>query len=331
MSGDGRDCRRAYPQDIVLLPHCRSSVTILEQSGLRKTGQHFGAHMSIAGGLYRAFEAADAAGCDCVQVFVKNQRQWQSKPLDAEQVRLWRAARLKTGISSVVAHATYLANLGSTDEAIWSKSVAAVVDELERCHVLEIPYLVLHPGAHVNASLARGIRRVIKGIDTICRRTVGVDTSLLLETTAGQGRSIGHRFEHLQAILTSVREPERLGVCLDTCHLFAAGYALSPQADYAVTMQALDTSVGLGRVRCIHLNDSKRAQGSRVDRHEHIGKGLIGLKGFRPLLNDARLWHIPRILETPKGRDDRGRDLDQVNLARVRRLVRGVSPEFGRQ
>lgn len=287
--------------------------------------------MSIAGGLYRAFEAAEAAGCDCVQVFVKNQRQWQSKPLGAEEVRSWRAARMKTGISSVVAHATYLANLGSTDEVIWSKSVAAVVDELERCHLLEIPYLVLHPGAHVTAPLARGIRRVIKGINTIYRRAAGVDTSLLLETTAGQGTSIGHRFEHLQAILASVREPERLGVCLDTCHVFAAGYALSPQPAYEATMQALDTSVGMDKIRCIHLNDSKREQGSRVDRHEHIGKGFIGLKGFRTLLNDARLWHVPRILETPKGRDGRGRDFDKVNLARLRRLVRGTSPGLGRQ
>lgn len=287
--------------------------------------------MSIAGGLYRAFEAAEASGCDCVQVFVRNQRQWQSKPLDPEQVRSWQAARMRTGISSVVAHATYLANLGSTDEAIWSKSVAAVVDELERCHLLEIPYLVLHPGAHLNAPLARGIGRIVKGIDTIYRRAAGVDTSLLLETTAGQGTSIGHRFEHLQAILAAVREPERLGVCLDTCHLFAAGYALSPQPDYEVTMQALEASVGIGKVRCIHVNDSKREQGSRVDRHEHIGKGFIGLKGFRPLLNDARLWHVPRILETPKGRDDRGRDLDKVNLARLRRLVRCEGAGLGRQ
>ena len=237
---------------------------------------------------------------------------------------------MRTGISSVVAHATYLANLGSTDEAIWSKSVAAVVDELERCHLLEIPYLVLHPGAHVNARLATGIRRIIKGINTIYRRAAGVNTSLLLETTAGQGSSIGHRFEHLQEILDAVREPERLGICLDTCHVFAAGYSLSPQRDYEETMRALDASVGIGKVRCIHVNDSKREQGSRVDRHEHIGKGFIGLKGFGPLLNDARLWHVPRILETPKGRDDRGRDLDKVNLARLRRLVRCASPGLGR-
>ena len=238
---------------------------------------------------------------------------------------------MRTGLSSVVAHATYLANLGSTDQTIWSKSVAAVVEELERCHVLEIPYLVLHPGAHLDAPLAEGIRRIIEGINTIYQQTQGVDTSLLLETTAGQGTSIGHRFEHLQEILTSVRDPERLGVCLDTCHMFAAGYALSPQAEYDATMQGLDASVGLGKVRCIHVNDSKRAQGSRVDRHEHIGKGLIGLKGFRPLLNDARLAHVPRILETPKGQDHRGRDLDKLNLSRLRRLVRSRDPELGRQ
>ncbi len=238
---------------------------------------------------------------------------------------------MRTGIGSVVAHATYLANLGSTDEEIWSKSVAAVVEELERCHALDIPYLVLHPGAHVNAPLERGIRRVIKGINAVHRRASGVDTSLLLETTEGQGTSIGHRFEHLGAILTAVSEPERLGVCLDTCHMFAAGYALSPQSDYEVTMQALDDSVGIGKVRCIHVNDSKRAQGSRVDRHEHIGKGFIGLEGFRTLLNDARLWHVPRILETPKGRDGRGRDLDKVNLARLRRLVGSADPGSARQ
>ncbi len=284
--------------------------------------QTFGAHMSIAGGLHRAIERGLDAGCDCLQIFVKNQRQWSAKPLEEDVVRLWKASAQKAGMSHVVAHASYLVNLASADTVIWEKSVVALTDELERCEALGVPQLVFHPGAHGQATLKEGIGRIAKGIDEIHERTRGLKASLLLETTAGQGSAIGHRFEHLADILEAVRATARLGVCVDTCHIFAAGYALSPLRAYAATIQEFEHVVGAEWVKCIHVNDSKRDLGSRVDRHEHIGEGHIGLEGFRNLVNDARFLGVPKILETPKGTNTNGRDLDIVNLERLRRLVR---------
>ena len=284
--------------------------------------QSFGAHMSIAGGLHRAIERGQAAGCDCLQIFVRNQRQWSAKPLEENDVRLWKASAQMAGMSYLVAHASYLVNLASADTVIWDKSVVALTDELERCEALGVPHLVFHPGAYVEATLKDGIGRITKGINEIHQRTRGLKASLLLETTAGQGSAIGHRFEHLADILAAVRAPARLGVCVDTCHIFAAGYALSPPDAYAATIQEFEHVVGVEWVKCIHVNDSKRDLGSRVDRHEHIGEGRIGLAGFRNLVNDARFFDVPKILETPKGTHTNGRDLDMVNLARLRRLVR---------
>ncbi len=225
-------------------------------------------------------------------------------------------------MSHVVAHASYLVNLASADTVIWDKSVVALTDELERCEALGVRHLVFHPGARGQQTLKEGIERIAMGINQIHRRTPGLKASLLLETTAGQGSAIGHRFEHLADILAAVRAPTRLGICLDTCHIFAAGYALSPPHAYAATMQEFEHVVGVEWVKCIHVNDSKRALGSRVDRHEHIGEGHIGLAGFRNLVNDARFFGVPKILETPTGTHTHGRDLDMVNLARLRRLVR---------
>lgn len=284
--------------------------------------QAFGAHMSIAGGLHRAIERGQAAGCNCLQIFVRNQRQWSAKPLDEDVVRVWKASVQKAGMSHIVAHGSYLVNLASVDTVIWDKSIAALTDELERCEALGVPLLVFHPGAHRQAALKEGIARIAEGIDQIHKRTQGLKASLLLETTAGQGSSIGHRFEHLADILAAVRAPARLGVCVDTCHIFAAGYALSPPRAYAATIQEFDHVVGVDWIKCIHVNDSKRDLGSRVDRHEHIGEGHIGLAGFRNLVNDARFFGVPKILETPKGTHTDGQDLDRVNLARLRQLVR---------
>lgn len=278
--------------------------------------------MSIAGGLHRALEAAQAAGCDCLQIFVKNQRQWAAKALRDEDILLWREATRRTGIGPTVAHATYLANLGSGDRDLWNKSVAALTDELLRCQALGIPHLIFHPGAHLTATLERGIGRIVRGIDAIHRRTRGLDCTLLLETTAGQGTAIGHRFEHLARIIETVAEPDRLGICVDTCHVFAAGYPLIKPEDYEATVQELDDVVGVEMVKCLHLNDSKKELGSRVDRHEHIGQGRIGFRGFRNLVNDIRFRKVPRILETPKGVDPRGKDLDRINLGRLRRMIR---------
>ncbi len=278
--------------------------------------------MSIAGGLHRALEAAQAAGCDCLQIFVKNQRQWAAKALRDEDILLWRETVRRTGIGPTVAHATYLANLGSGDRDLWNKSVAALTDELLRCQALGIPHLIFHPGAHLKATLERGIGRIARGIDAIHRRTRGLDCTLLLETTAGQGTAIGHRFEHLARIIETVAEPDRLGICVDTCHVFAAGYPLIKPEDYEATVQELDDVVGVEMVKCLHLNDSKKELGSRVDRHEHIGQGRIGFRGFRNLVNDIRFRKVPRILETPKGVDPRGKDLDRINLGRLRRMIR---------
>lgn len=261
-------------------------------------------------------------GCDCLQIFVKNQRQWRGPALTDAQVGAFKTAERATGIGPVVAHASYLLNLASPERATRDKSIDAMVDELERCEALGLSGLVFHPGSHLSATLAAGIKHIARSLNKVHRRCAGYKTMILLETTAGQGTCVGHRFEHLAAIMAGVKEPQRLGVCLDTCHLFAAGYEFRKAGDYQTLVDELDRVIGVARVRCIHMNDSKRELGSRVDRHEHIGKGKIGKQGFAHFINDPR-WHgLPMILETPKGEDGRGTDLDKVNLKRLRALNR---------
>jgi deoxyribonuclease IV len=277
--------------------------------------------MSIAGGLYRAFDAAEATGCDCMQIFVKNQRQWRAAPLSAWQIRAFREARERTGIGPVVAHASYLLNLASPRAVQRRRSIAALVDELQRCEVLGVPYLVMHPGAHLGDGVAVGIERIAASLDAAHARTAGFATTVLLETTAGQGTTIGREFAELAAIIAAVHEPARVGVCLDTCHLFAAGYNLAEAGGYEWTINELKRRIGLGRVRCIHVNDSKAPCGSERDRHEHIFKGCLGRAAFARLIGDPRLAAVPKILETPKGVDARGRDLDRVNLRRLRGMI----------
>jgi deoxyribonuclease IV len=275
--------------------------------------------MSIAGGHDRAVLAAHAAGCTAVQLFTKNSNQWRSRPLADAGVAAFRESLERTGIGDPVAHASYLINLGSPDDALWDRSIAALTDELLRAEALGIGLLVLHPGAHMGAGEGPGLDRVARGLDEVHRRTAGAAAQVLLETTAGQGTCLGHRFEHLRGILERVAEPGRLGVCADTCHIFAAGYSLADRDQYNTTVSALDEAVGLGRVRVWHLNDSRRACGSRVDRHAGIGRGLLGLEPFRFLLNDPRFAAVPMILETPKG-TDAGEDLDAINLRVLRQL-----------
>ena len=281
-----------------------------------------GAHLSVAGGLENAPRSAADLGCDCLQVFVKNQRQWQARPLTEDQVARFQAARGMAAIGPVVAHASYLLNLASPVASTRKRSIAAMIDELSRCEALTIPHLIFHPGSHLEGTLEAGIKRVVGSLDAVHRACPGYRTMILLENTAGQGSAIGYRFEQLDAILDQVRQPDRLGVCLDTCHLFAAGYDFRKPEDYAAMIAHLDRAIGLARVRCIHVNDSKREAGSRVDRHEHIGKGKIGKKGLAHFLNDHRFVGVPMILETPKGKDGRGTDLDKVNLKRLRALIR---------
>lgn len=293
--------------------------------------KRFGAHMSIAGGLHLAFERATAAGCDVMQIFVKNQRQWRAKPLDAHAIAEFRSARQTSGIATVIAHDAYLINLAAPDEKLWRTSIASFLDEVTRCCQIGIAGLVTHPGSHNGSGEAAGIRRVSKALDMIYEHMGDCGVPTLLEVTAGQGTSLGYCLQHLADIMAGVRSRIPLGVCLDTCHLFAAGYDLTTDEGYAAMMAELGATVGFQAVRCIHMNDSKKPLGSRVDRHEHIGKGHIGRPAFARLVNDPRFRKIPMILETPKEQDARGKDMDVVNLAVLRKLVRpaqktGVPP-----
>jgi deoxyribonuclease-4 len=307
----------AYPAAALF----RVSLHLNRMAQARTNPPRFGAHMSIAGGLHNAFAEAQRVGGDCMQVFVKNQRQWRGTRLTEEDVRLWNEAARRTGVAPVVAHDTYLINLASPDDALWSRSIEAFVDELTRCERLGIAHLVTHPGSHVGAGESYGLRRIARALNEIHRRARGLRVQTLLETTAGQGTSLGHRFEHLAAIIARIREGERLGVCVDTCHVFAAGYDLVTTEGYEATMAELDRAVGLSLVRCFHVNDSQRERGSRVDRHAHVGRGKLGRAAFRHLVNDGRFVGVPMIIETPKGKDARGRDWDRVTLNLLRRLV----------
>lgn len=279
-----------------------------------------GAHMSIAGGYYKAVEQAHECGCDCVQLFTKNNNQWRAKDITDEDVKLFRDALQRLGISHPIAHDSYLINLAAPDDALWLKSLDAYAVELERASKLGIPYLVMHPGSFTTSSEEEGLAKVIKALDEVHRRTPKVKTHTLLETTAGQGSNLGWRFEHLAAIIAGVKKDDRLGVCVDTCHVFSAGYPLSPQKAYKESMAELDKIVGLDRVKAFHLNDSKTPFGSRVDRHAHIGRGSLGLEPFRLLLNDQRFKDIPMYLETAKEQED-GEEMDVVNLRTLRSLV----------
>ena len=279
-----------------------------------------GAHMSIAGGYYKAVNLAAEAGCDCVQIFTKNNNQWNAKPLTDDDCQKFREALQTTGISHPLSHASYLINLASPDDALREKSVAAFVTELQRAESLGIPYVVVHPGSFTTSNEADGIAHLISALDEVHRRLPKCKTQCLLENTAGQGSNLGWDFQHLAQMIDGVQHPERLGVCFDTCHAFAAGYPLDTVKNYRATMRQLDKAVGLKQVKAFHLNDSKQPLGSKRDRHEHIGRGELGLEPFRNLLNDSRFKKIPMYLETPKG-TERGEDLDAINLRTLRSLI----------
>jgi deoxyribonuclease-4 len=279
----------------------------------------FGAHMSIAGGCDRAIRAAQAIGFQTVQLFTKNNNQWKAPPLTEAHVAAFRTALAETGIVDPVAHNSYLINLGSPDDGLWKKSIDAMTVEVERCQALGVKDLVTHPGAHKGTGEEAGLSRIAAGLDEVHRRTRGTAVRIDLETTAGQGTCLGHRFEHLGAILDRVAEPDRLGICVDSCHIFAAGYSLATADEYDKTMDGLDRAVGIRRVRVWHLNDSRRERGSRVDRHAGIGRGHLGLEPFGRIVRDPRFQSILMILETPKGTEE-GVELDAVNLRVLRDL-----------
>jgi deoxyribonuclease-4 len=279
-----------------------------------------GSHQSIAGGYFKSVERARTVGCDCVQLFTKNNNQWRAKELTDDDVRRFQSALKEHGIAHPLAHDSYLINLASPDPALWKKSVDSFVVEMLRADRLGIPYVVTHPGAYTSGSEEAGIAAVVRALDEVHAQTRGIKSRCLLETTAGQGSCLGCRFEQLAAMLEGVKNPDLLGICVDTCHVFAAGYPLGTAKEYKATMRSLDKAIGLKLVKAFHLNDSVKPLGSRVDRHAHIGRGMIGQEAFRLLLNDRRFRKVPMYLETPKGME-KGKDLDAINLQTLRQLI----------
>ena len=279
-----------------------------------------GAHQSIAGGYHRAVERAHDRGCDCVQLFTKNNNQWAGKRITRDEARQFREALDTLGINCPIAHDSYLINLASPDPRLWRKSVAAFVAELRRAEALGILYVVTHPGAYTTGSEEEGLENIVRALDEVHVQSRDMNAQCLLETTAGQGTALGWRFEQLAHILDGVKTPDRLGFCFDTCHVFAAGYGLATPREYHATMSAFDRLLGLERIKAFHLNDSRRERGSRVDRHEHIGRGKLGLEPFRLLLSDRRFHNVPMYLETPKGPAEGDADWDVANLAVLRGL-----------
>ncbi len=277
---------------------------------------YLGAHTSISGGLYLAAERGQAMGCEAIQIFSKNQRQWQAKPLTDEDVDAFKAAVKRAGLASVVIHDSYLINLADPMEENLAKSRAAFVEEMERAQRLAVPYLIFHPGAHKGEGEDFGIGRIAESLDYCVEAATASEVTLLIETTAGQGTALGYRFEHLRDIRDSVLDPSRVGYCFDTCHLFAAGYDISTTDGYELVMAGASEILGLGNVKAFHLNDSKREFGSRIDRHEHIGRGEIGLTAFQLVVNDDRFGDIPMVLETPGEESEFERNLNLLKNLR---------------
>ena len=280
----------------------------------------FGSHLSIAGGLHNALLDAEAYGMDTVQIFNKSQQQW-AKPLTDADIKLWRDNVKRLKFSKTVSHCSYLINVGSPDEALRKKSLDSLIEEHQRCDRLGITYLVMHPGAHCGDGEERCLGHIAEALNQVHR--IVPDTKLItcLEITAGQGTCVGHRLEQLAQIMEHVEQKKRMGVCLDTAHLFAAGYDFRGPL-YQTFRDEIARTIGLRSVKVWHLNDSKKELGSRVDRHDHIGEGKIGLEGFRPIVNDAAWDSVPKMLETPKdGQAPDGRDWDLQNLERLKSLI----------
>lgn len=277
-----------------------------------------GAHMSIAGGAEQALFRGQSVGCQAIAMFTKNNNQWKAKPLTQEDADRFSAAQIETGIHPIVAHTSYLINISSPDGSLWKKSMASLQDELGRAELLGIPFLVLHPGSHVGKGIDYGIKRAAEAFNRIHANMPNLRVMTLLEHTAGQGTNLCRTFEEIARLRELIIENNRIGVCLDTCHLFAAGYDLRKPESYADTMRRFDDTVGIRHIKAWHLNDSKNPLGSHVDRHEHIGKGKIGRAGFKNLVNDPRWDDLPALLETPKGPEMKE---DVTNLRTLRRLM----------
>jgi len=274
--------------------------------------------MSIRGGVSTAIERARSINCTAMQIFVKNNMQWFARPLRREEIRAFLDHVQRGELLSIFAHANYLINLAATNPQFHANSIRALSEELIRADQLRLPFVVLHPGAHLDAGEEAGLEKVVESIDRVLAGLPKIKTRIALETTAGQGSCLGNKFEQLAYIIKRVLEPERLCVCLDTAHLFAAGYDITSEASMRKTLREFDRVIGRDRLVAVHLNDSKTARGSRVDRHEHIGKGRIGLDAFRFIMRDRRFRQVPKVLETPKGDDLRE---DVMNLKTLRGLA----------
>jgi len=260
-----------------------------------------GAHMSIAGGVSQSPGRGNQIGCECIQIFTRSSRQWAAKPFSADEIEAFKRARNESGIQVVVAHDSYLINLGAPDEKLRKKSIDAFIDELNRCEALEVPYLISHPGAHMGAGEAAGIKTIAESIDHAHKACNGYNVKIALEITAGQGSVLGSRFEQMARIFDAVKQNDRLRLCFDTEHAFAAGYDLRSEEGYERAFTELDRHIGLERLVAFHINDSRKPLNSHVDRHEHIGKGHLGLETFQRLVNDPRFAGMPMCLETESG------------------------------
>lgn len=281
-----------------------------------------GAHMSTQGGVWRGVERAKEVGCDCVQVFTKNNNQWNAKDLQPEDIQHFDEQMKSTGIVKPIAHASYLINMAAPSDELWQKSIAAMIDELRRAEQLHLDGVVVHPGSYTTSSVEEGLQRIIAAVKEVLAATSGLKVKLLLENTAGQGSNLGADLSDLGTILAAVEQPTRIGVCIDSCHAMAAGYDLAEAAGLKKLLNDIEAQFGIERVAALHLNDSKKGCGSRVDRHEHIGQGTIGVEGFKRWLKNKALRAIPMYLETPKGNDEEtGEDLDVMNLRVVRDLA----------
>jgi deoxyribonuclease-4 len=291
----------------------------MAQTKIKATrGPLLGAHMSIAGGVDKALLLGKKVDCQAIQIFTRSSRQWAAKPYGREEIELFHLNRKETAIATVIAHDCYLLNLGSPDEGLRKKSLAAFIDELERCEMLAVSHLVAHPGAHLGAGEAAGIKTIARSLDEVHTACPGYQVKVTLEITAGQGSCLGYRFEQIGKIIDATRQSDRLRVCFDTQHAFAAGYDIRSKEGYERTFDEFDEKIGLGLLAAFHLNDSKKGFDSRVDRHEHIGQGRIGSRAFQRLVNDKRFWGLPMCLETPKGPE---LEEDRTNLTLLRNLI----------
>ena len=301
----------------------------------------FGSHLSIAGGMFLAVETATEQKMDCVQVFTKNQRQWKTKPLQDEDVTSWFEQLDALGwrdSNRMVSHNSYLINMASPDSQTWNKSVALQREELERCEALGIPFLVAHPGARLgtprkrgeqnqlNASPTKeeraGLQRIVKALDKLHNDLRGYNTVTCLETTVGSGTNLGYDFQHLGWIREHVAQPERVGFCFDTCHITAAGYDMTSSNKAASVLEVFDEKAGLEHIQVFHFNDSVGEVGSRLDRHAHIGQGTCGLSCFRAIIEHPQFRDVPKILETSKEENEKGKPMDLVNIAKLRRMAK---------